>query len=281
MKLDDVRESENVEDRRGGGGGMRGFALGRGGLGIGGVILVLIASYALGIDPSQLLSSDPSLGGADSTVNAPATRPGSDPVERFASKILADTEDTWTPLLERAGLRYTKPVLVLYTGSVDSACGMSSAAMGPFYCPNDRKVYLDLSFFHELDSRFGAPGDFAQAYVIAHEVGHHVQNLFGVLSNGAGLTRARANAQSVRQELQADCLAGVWGHAAASRGILETGDAEEGLTAAAAIGDDRLQRATQGRVVPDSFTHGSSADRVAALNKGLRSGDLAACGLSR
>jgi len=281
MKLDDARESENVEDRRGGGGVMRGLTLGRGGLGIGGVILVLIASYALGIDPSQLLSSGSSPGSSDPSVSAPASRPASDPMEKFVAKILADTEDTWTPIVERAGLRYTKPVLVLYSGSVDSACGMSSAAMGPFYCPNDQKVYLDLSFFRELDSRFGAPGDFAQAYVIAHEVGHHVQNLFGALSTRSGPSGARANAQSVRQELQADCLAGVWGHAAAGRGLLEVGDAEEGLTAAAAIGDDTLQRATQGRVVPDSFTHGSSADRVAALKSGLRSGELVACGLGR
>ena len=162
---------------------------------------------------------------------------------------------------------------MLFSDSVDSACGFSSAAVGPFYCPGDRKLYLDLSFFSDLNRRFGAPGDFAQAYVIAHEVGHHVQNLVGALQNGGG------NAQSVRQELQADCLAGVWGHSASTRDVLDAGDVEEGLNAAAAIGDDRLQRRSTGRVVPESFTHGSSADRVAAFKRGLDSGDLGACGL--
>jgi predicted metalloprotease len=199
----------------------------------------------------------------------------------FASKILADTEDTWRRVFSQSHQRYETPVLVLYTGEVESACGLGSAATGPFYCPNDHKVYLDLSFFQELARRFGAPGDFAQAYVIAHEVGHHVQNSVGALSSGGGLSRVAANAQSVRQELQADCLAGVWGHSAASRGLLDPGDAEEGLRAAAAIGDDRLQRAAQGRVVPDSFTHGSSADRVASLRRGLDSGEITACGLGR
>jgi predicted metalloprotease len=196
-------------------------------------------------------------------------------------KILADTEDTWSALFERSGQRYSKPVLVLFSDAVDSACGQAGAATGPFYCPGDQKVYLDLSFFRELDRRFGAPGDFAQAYVIAHEIGHHVQNLTGNLSSGGGRSRNRANAESVRQELQADCLAGVWGHEAAARHRLEPGDAEEGLRAAAAIGDDRLQRESQGRVVPDSFTHGSSADRVAALQRGLQAGDVSACGLGR
>jgi predicted metalloprotease len=172
-------------------------------------------------------------------------------------------------------------VLVLFSDEVDSACGQAAAATGPFYCPSDRKVYLDLSFFQELERRFGAPGDFAQAYVIAHEIGHHVQNLTGHLASSGGLSRSRTNAQSVRQELQADCLAGVWGHEAAARNRLEQGDAEEGLTAAAAIGDDRLQQESRGRVVPDSFTHGSSADRVAALRRGLQTGDVSACGLGR
>jgi predicted metalloprotease len=196
-------------------------------------------------------------------------------------KVLADTEDTWTAIFARSGQRYTKPVLVLFSDAVESACGQAAAATGPFYCPGDHKVYLDLSFLQELGRRFGAPGDFAQAYVIAHEVGHHVQNLTGHLASGGGLPRGVANAQSVRQELQADCLAGVWGHEAAARNRLDPGDAEEGLTAAAAIGDDRLQRESQGRIVPDSFTHGSSADRVAALRRGLQTGDVAACGLGR
>jgi hypothetical protein len=280
MRLDDARESENVEDRRGLGG--RGFRPGgAGGLGIGGVILLLVISYFLGVDPSQLLNdSGVSTGGAP-PASTPAGPPGSDPAGEFARKILADTEDTWTAIFERSGQQYTKPVLVLFSDAVDSACGQAGSATGPFYCPGDQRVYLDLSFFRELDRRFGAPGDFAQAYVIAHEIGHHVQNLTGNLARGGGLSRRGANAQSVRQELQADCLAGVWGYAAARRNRLEPGDAEEGLKAAAAIGDDRLQQESQGRVVPDSFTHGSSADRVAALKRGLQTGDVAACGLGR
>jgi predicted metalloprotease len=280
MRMDDARESENVEDRRGMGG--RGFRPGgAGGLGIGGVILLLVVSYFLGVDPSQLLNDSGVSSGGEAPASAPAGPPGSDPAGEFARKILADTEDTWTAIFERSGQQYSKPVLVLFSDAVDSACGQAGSATGPFYCPGDQRVYLDLSFFRELDRRFGAPGDFAQAYVIAHEIGHHVQNLTGNLARGGGLSRARANAQSVRQELQADCLAGVWGHAAARRNRLEPGDAEEGLTAAAAIGDDRLQQESQGRVVPDSFTHGSSAERVAALKRGLQSGDVAACGLGR
>jgi uncharacterized protein len=280
MRMDDARESENVEDRRGMGG--RGFRPGgAGGLGIGGVVLLLVISYFLGVDPSQLLNdSGVSTGGAP-PASTPAGPPGSDPAGEFVRKILADTEDTWTAIFERSGQQYTKPVLVLFSDAVDSACGQAGSATGPFYCPGDQRVYLDLSFFRELDRRFGAPGDFAQAYVIAHEIGHHVQNLTGNLARGGGLSRSRANAQSVRQELQADCLAGVWGYAAARRNRLEPGDAEEGLRAAAAIGDDRLQQESQGRVVPDSFTHGSSADRVAALKRGLQTGDVAACGLGR
>jgi uncharacterized protein len=280
MRLDDARESENVEDRRGMGG--RGFRPGgAGGLGIGGVIVLLVISYFLGVDPSQLLNDSGVSTGGEPPASTPAGPPGSDPAGEFARKILADTEDTWTAIFERSGQRYSKPVLVLFSDAVESACGHAGSATGPFYCPGDQKVYLDLSFFRELDRRFGAPGDFAQAYVIAHEIGHHVQNLTGNLARGGGLSRRTANAQSVRQELQADCLAGVWGYAAARRNRLEPGDAEEGLTAAAAIGDDRLQQESQGRVVPDSFTHGSSADRVAALKRGLQSGDVAACGLGR
>ena len=280
MRLDDARESENVEDRRGMGG--RGFRPGgAGGLGIGGVIVLLLISYFLGVDPSQLLNDSGVSTGGEPPASTPAGPPGSDPAGEFARKILADTEDTWTAIFERSGQRYSKPVLVLFSDAVESACGQAVSATGPFYCPGDQKVYLDLSFFRELDRRFGAPGDFAQAYVIAHEIGHHVQNLTGNLARGGGLSRRSANAQSVRQELQADCLAGVWGYAAARRNRLEPGDAEEGLTAAAAIGDDRLQQESQGRVVPDSFTHGSSADRVAALKRGLQSGDAAACGLGR
>jgi predicted metalloprotease len=281
MRLDDARESDNVEDRRGmgGGGGFRPGGIG--GIGIGGLILVLAVSYFLGVDPTQLLQDSGVNTGGRPTSDAPAAAPGSDLTGEFVKKILADTEDTWSAIFKASGQRYSKPVMVLFSDAVDSACGQAAAATGPFYCPNDQKVYLDLSFFRELDQRFGAPGDFAQAYVIAHEIGHHVQNLTANLSSGGGLSRSGSNAQSVRQELQADCLAGVWGHQAAARRRLEPGDAEEGLRAAAAIGDDRLQRATQGRVVPDSFTHGSSADRVAALQRGLQTGDVSACGLGR
>jgi predicted metalloprotease len=281
MRLDDARESDNVEDRRGLG-GSRGFRPGGvGGLGIGGLLVLLAVSYFLGVDPTQLLQDSGVSSGGRPTSEAPAEPSGSDPTAVFVKKVLADTEDTWSAIFERSGQRYSKPVLVLFSDAVNSACGQAAAATGPFYCPSDQKVYLDLSFFRELDQRFGAPGDFAQAYVIAHEIGHHVQNLTGNLSNGGGLSRNRANAQSVRQELQADCLAGVWGHEAAARHRVEPGDAEEGLTAAAAIGDDRLQRESQGRVVPDSFTHGSSADRVAALQRGLQSGNASTCGLGR
>jgi predicted metalloprotease len=278
MRLDDARESENVEDRRGSGGFRPG---GIGGLGLGGLIVVLAVSYFLGVDPTQLLNDAGSDTASPPAGDRPAGPPGSDPGGEFARKILADTEDTWTAIFARSGQQYSKPVLVLFSDAVESACGQAAAATGPFYCPSDQKLYLDLSFFRELDRRFGAPGDFAQAYVIAHEVGHHVQNLTGNLARGGGLSRSGANAQSVRQELQADCLAGVWGHEAAARNRLEPGDAEEGLRAAAAIGDDRLQRETQGRVVPDSFTHGSSADRVTALRRGLQTGDVSACGLGR
>src|SRR5580765_4308689 len=222
MRMDDARESENVEDRRGMGG--RGFRPGgAGGLGIGGVVLLLVISYFLGVDPSQLLNdSGVSTGGAP-PASAPAGPPGSDPAGEFAKKILADTEDTWTAIFERSGQQYSKPVLVLFSDAVDSACGQAGSATGPFYCPGDQRVYLDLSFFRELDRRFGAPGDFAQAYVIAHEVGHHVQNLLGQFDRAAQLRSSGAsdNAISVRQELQADCLAGVWGHYAAQKGELE------------------------------------------------------------
>jgi predicted metalloprotease len=281
MRLDDARQSDNLEDRRGTG-GSRGFRPGGvGGLGIGGLLLLLAVSYFLGVDPTQFLQDSGVSSDGRPTSEAPAEPSGSDPTVIFVKKVLADTEDTWSAIFERSGQRYSKPVLVLFSDAVDSACGQASAATGPFYCPSDHKVYLDLGFFRELDRRFGAPGDFAQAYVIAHEIGHHVQNLTGSLSNGGGLSRSRANAQSVRQELQGDCLAGVWGHEAAARNRVEPGDAEEGLRAAASIGDDRLQRESQGRVVPDSFTHGSSADRVAALQRGLQSGNVSACGLGR
>jgi predicted metalloprotease len=286
MRLDDVRESENVEDRReSGGGGFGGFGGGGvvvpGGLGLGGIVVLLLVSWLFGVNPLSLLSTDSTDTSAPVATGPTGAPAATDKAAVFASKILADTEDTWTDILGKQGVTYRKPILVLYSNSTPSPCGMGSAASGPFYCPEDRRVYLDLSFFHELASRFGAPGDFAQAYVIAHEVGHHVQNLLGLLSSAAGLSQRNANAMSVQQELQADCLAGVWGHSAAARGLLDPGDAEEGMAAASAVGDDHLQRLSGGQVSPESFTHGSSAQRTASLKRGLDGGDLASCGISR
>jgi predicted metalloprotease len=265
------RRSTNIEDRRG---GRVPLAVG-GGLG---TIVLLLAALFFGIDPGVLLQTDPSA----PVTQAPATSPEEDPVRDFVAVVLADTEDTWAELFRRMNREYEDPILVLFAGSVQSACGIAGAAVGPFYCPGDHKLYLDLDFFRELRSRFGAPGDFAQAYVIAHEVGHHVQTLLGISPRVAAMQqrsdRATANALSVRQELQADCLAGVWAHHAhRTRQILEEGDLEEAMGAAAAIGDDRLQRQAQGRVVPESFTHGSSAQRVRWFQRGFTSGGVAQC----
>ncbi|KON81884.1 zinc metallopeptidase [Azoarcus sp. PA01] len=277
MRIGGRRESENVEDRRG-----SHFRVGSGGkIGIGTILLALVAMY-FGIDPSVVLDT------ASVQSPSPATPPTSprsaaeDELARFASQVLADTEDTWGPIFASAGSQYREPRMVLFTGATRSACGVGQAEMGPFYCPADEKVYLDLSFFDDLHNRFRAPGDFAQAYVIAHEVGHHVQNLLGI-SEKVQQARERlppreANALSVRVELQADCLAGVWGHhAERTRQLLEAGDVEEALGAASAIGDDRLQKQVQGQVVPDSFTHGSSAQRARWFRLGLERGDLRAC----
>lgn len=249
--------SSNIEDRR----GMR-MGLPVGG-GIGALVLVLLISALTGQNPADLIDSSP-----QSDTVATTGAEGDDPQREFLSVTLRNTEETWDRIFAERGATYQRPVLVLFTGATQSACGVGQAAMGPFYCPSDRKLYLDLSFFHDLDQRFGAPGDFAQAYVIAHEVGHHVQTLTGRAAPG------------VRLELQADCYAGVWGHYAAREGLLEPGDAEEGLTAAAAIGDDRLQQQSGGRVVPESFTHGSSAQRVSWLRRGLESGRPEACDTS-
>jgi uncharacterized protein len=280
MRLDDERESDNVEDRRGEGGGS-GFGVGRG-VGIGTVIIALVASYFLGIDPSVMLSLF-SGGGTPAPQSMPAHKPpADDEMARFVSKVLADTEDTWRVIFEQANRQYQDPKLVLFTGATPTACGTGQTASGPFYCPLDRKVYLDLAFFQDLKARYKAPGDFAQAYVIAHEVGHHVQNLLGIMEKvEAARSRAgetQANALSVRLELQADCLAGVWAyHADRTRKVLEAGDIEEALGAASAIGDDRLQQQAQGHIVPDSFTHGSSAQRVQWFRRGIESGDLGQC----
>ena len=245
--------------------------------GIGGLVLLLLVSALTGTNPLDLINSTAP---QEQTTGTSGIR-DDDPQARFISVVLADTEETWGEVFRQRGEAYTPPILVLFTGATQSACGVGREEMGPFYCPADRKVYLDLTFFRELDERFGAPGDFAQAYVVAHEVGHHIQTLTGISDQ---VTRAResssergANALSVRLELQADCYAGVWGYYANRRGLLEAGDAEEGLRAAAAIGDDTLQRQAQGRVVPESFTHGSADERVRWLRRGLESGDLGAC----
>jgi predicted metalloprotease len=268
------RESNNVEDRR----GFRAAPTLAGG-GVGTIVLVLIALY-FGVDPSFLLQSG-SPGGvpAGQTVQV---SPADDESRQFISVILADTEDTWRDLFRQMGGAYQEPKLVLFSGAVQSACGFAQAAVGPFYCPADQKVYIDLGFFDELKNRFKAPGDFAQAYVVAHEIGHHVQNLLGVSAKveslRARVSAAEANALSVRLELQADCFAGVWAyHAHKSRQLLESGDIEEGLNAATAIGDDRLQMQAKGYVAPDSFTHGSSAQRVRWFKHGIAGGDLRQC----
>lgn len=245
--------------------------------GIGGLVLLLLFSALTGRNPVDLINTTSQESGSVGTSGVPEN----DPQAEFVSVVLADTEQTWNEVFRARGATYEPPTLVLFTSATQSGCGVGQSEMGPFYCPNDRKVYLDLSFFRDLDTRFGAPGDFAQAYVVAHEVGHHVQTLLG-LSSRVNAARERgsereSNAMSVRMELQADCYAGVWGHYASQRGLLETGDAEEGLRAAAAIGDDRLQKQAQGRVVPESFTHGSSDDRVRWLRRGLDSGNLDAC----
>ncbi|MBM4197068.1 MAG: flagellar biosynthesis protein FlgM [Gammaproteobacteria bacterium] len=279
MRWEQGRRSDNVEDRRG-------MPVLRGGVvggGIGAIVLVLVASYFLGVDPRMLMQVIPQDSSpAGSAEPAPAPVPGADPLADFVSVVLGDTEDTWTAIFREVGQSYEPPALVLFSGAVESACGVGQSAMGPFYCPADRKVYIDLDFYRDLRERFNAPGDFAQAYVIAHEVGHHVQNLLGTSSRVQGArqqaSEGEGNALSVRLELQADCYAGVWAaQADEARGILEAGDVEEGLTAASAIGDDRLQRQATGTIAPDSFTHGSSEQRVRWFRRGLETGDPAQC----
>jgi uncharacterized protein len=273
MRWESGRRSTNVQDRR----GMGGMAMAGGG-GIGMLILVLIISFISGQNPLELLQQVEQTAPAEAPGVAPPT---DDPQAQMVSAVLADTEDTWRRIFRDNGGTYEDPRLILFEGQVRSACGAASSAVGPFYCPADRNVYLDLGFFRELDSRFGAPGDFAQAYVVAHEVGHHVQTLLGtssqVQSARGRLSEAEANELSVRQELQADCYAGVWGNHANQRNWLEPGDVEEGLRAAAAIGDDQLQRRSQGYVVPESFTHGTSEQRQRWLQRGLQSGDIRQC----
>ena len=248
-----------------------------GGGGIGMLLIVLAVSCLTGTNPLALLEMAEQVA-PQQTQQVPTGAPTNDPAAEFVSVVLGDTEETWNRVFQAAGRQYQEPVLVLFDGAVQSACGGASAASGPFYCPADRKVYLDLSFFRELDQRFGAPGDFAAAYVIAHEVGHHVQTLLGisgqVRDSQQGQSRSGANQLSVAMELQADCLAGVWGHHASRKQLLDEGDVDEGLRAAAAIGDDRL---TRGRVSPESFTHGTSEQRARWLRQGLSTGDINSC----
>ena len=297
------RESENVEDQRGGGGG---FPIRVGG-GIG-AIVVVVAALFLGVDPSTLLAllngdqaqqtqtqtqpqpqtqtqtrpvDDGGQRGGSGSSRPPAAS-GADPIRQFVSVVLADTEDVWRQVFQDMGKTYADPKLVLYSNTVPSPCGLASAASGPFYCPNDQKAYLDLSFFEAMKTRLNSPGEFAEAYVIAHEIGHHVQNQLGILQR-ANTERARSdqrksNAISVQVELQADCLAGVWAyHADRAKHIIEKGDVEAALNAASAVGDDHLQRQTRGTVMPDAFTHGSSAQRVRWFKRGLEGGSLKAC----
>ncbi|WP_323938938.1 KPN_02809 family neutral zinc metallopeptidase [Aeromonas hydrophila] len=275
MRWQDRRESNNVEDRRQQGGG--------GGIPIGGkgrlilLVVVMLAGY-YGVDLSPLLSEP-------TTQSQPQrqemSQPAKDPLARFTSVMLASTEDAWGEIFQQSGSRYQAPKLVLYRGATRTGCGQGQSVMGPFYCPADRTVYIDLSFYQEMRDKLGADGDFAQGYVVAHEVGHHVQNLLGIerkmREQQQGLSRAEQNKLSVKLELQADCFAGVWGHYMQREQVLEHGDLEEALNAAQAIGDDRLQQQSQGRVIPDSFTHGSSAQRYAWFKRGFDSGKPASC----
>ncbi|HOY71214.1 MAG TPA: neutral zinc metallopeptidase [Methylotenera sp.] len=276
MRLENERESSNVEDRR----GARMPGGRAGGIGLGTIALALVAMY-FGVDPSVVLNMGQ---GMQQPVEVEAQPiPADDPMAKFVAKVLGSTEDTWGKIFKNAGHQYPAPKLVLFSGATPTACGTGQAAMGPFYCPGDQKVYIDLGFYNEMKNRFNAPGDFAQAYVIAHEVGHHIQNLMGTSDKvqqarqSAG-SEAQANQYSVRLELQADCYAGVWAHHAdGANRILEQGDVEEAMKAAAAIGDDALQKQAQGYAVPDSFTHGTSQQRMRWFNQGLSVGDINKC----
>jgi len=280
MRWRGERQSDNVEDRRGAS-VSRGAKIG--GISGLGLVAVVVISMFLGVDPTALLqvvgqSTQSTTMSTEQTTSAPAN----DDMRNFVAVVLAETEDVWNETFQKAGRTYEEPKLVLFSGAVESACGMADAAVGPFYCPTDHKVYLDIVFFEDLHSRFGASGDFAQAYVIAHEIGHHVQTQLGIIQK-VNAMQARAsktdrNKLNVMLELQADCLAGMWAHQAQKkRNILEAGDIEEGLNAASAVGDDRIQKRTQGYVVPDGFTHGSSAQRVRWFRRGLEQGNISAC----
>jgi hypothetical protein len=275
MRIDDLRPSENVEDRRGAFGGYGPhIAVGGGGLGL---VAIVVISMLFGVDPTQLLSGGSPGAPAEQTTGENAAPRADDASLQFARKIVGSAEDVWTPLLRAKGVAFTPATLTVYDYETPTGCGEGQSAAGPFYCAEDSHVYLDLSFFKELSDRFGAPGQFAQAYVIAHEYGHHIQNLLGVFGEQSGSERG-ASGTSVRRELQADCYAGVWAyHANAQFRILQQGDVEGGLRAAAAVGDDTLEKETQGYVVPDSFTHGTSAQRVRWFKRGLAEGDMDQC----
>ncbi len=272
MELGNERASENVEDRRG-------ISMGVGGFGIGGVVIAIIAAF-MGYDPRDVLNVVNQVeeqAPQAQTTQAPRGAPA-DPMGQFVSKVLASTEDVWTEVFQANGRQYRKPTLVLYTGGTRTACGLGQKAMGPFYCPNDEKVYIDLAFYEDLRQRFHAPGDFAEAYVIAHEVGHHVQKLTGIFDREQSQGQSKgASGTSVRMELQADCYAGVWGNHAQLKGQLDPGDVDQALAAATAIGDDRLQKQSQGYVVPESFTHGTSEQRVRWFKRGMASGKPGDC----
>ena len=284
MKWEGNRESENVDDQRGNSGGGGGFGFGGRSIGIGTIVLALLGSWIFGVNPLTMLDLLSGGGGGNiPTQQAPAhAPPAGDRQAKFVRVVLADTEDAWTELFRTQGGSYVKPTLTLFNGAIATACGTGQSASGPFYCPGDQHVYIDLSFFKLMQQRFEVEGEFAQAYVIAHEVGHHVQHQLGIADKVDNArrrgTQAQANAMSVRLELQADCFAGVWAfHANRARGILEQGDVEAALKAATAIGDDTLQRQGQGHVVPDSFTHGTSEQRVRWFRKGIESGEVAQC----
>lgn len=283
MRWRGERQSDNVEDRRG-------MSLSRGAKvggisGLGLVALVVVGMF-LGIDPTVLLQVGENMQSPSVTTEQSARPAANDDMRNFVAVVLAETEDVWNDTFQKAGRTYQEPKLVLFSGAVESACGMAESAVGPFYCPADQKVYLDLAFFEDLHARFGASGDFAQAYVIAHEVGHHVQTQLGITQKVAELQSrssvAERNKLSVMMELQADCLAGMWAHQAQkNRNILEAGDIEEGLNAASAVGDDRIQKRTRGYVVPDGFTHGTSAQRVRWFERGFEQGTVQACNTFR
>jgi uncharacterized protein len=284
MRWEGNRESDNVEDRRGEGGGGGGFGIGGGGLGIGAIVIALVGGAIFGINPLTILSMLSGGGGpAPVQQQAPAhAPPADDKSAKFVSIVLADTEDVWGQIFQQNGATYHRPKLVLFRGAIGTGCGTGQSAMGPFYCPADQKVYIDLGFYDTLRNRLGAPGEFAQAYVIAHEVGHHVQDELGITRKVDGMrsriSQTQANALSVRVELQADCFAGVWAqHSQQSKHWLDPGDIESAMNAAAKIGDDTLQRSAGRAVVPDSFTHGSSAQRQKWFNAGYTGGAVKSC----